>query len=156
SVREDRSLTQVQLRIRIDGRPDIVLPVDPPSPGETAELWRGNVRLDAGELPLENVGEFRVAVVATDDRDPVAGGPQDGVSRELAVRVRRDASALLEQAWEGQAAGIRDMMSETEKTRREAEERMRSVAGRVRGDGEIPAQAVERMDEGAQLAAEAQ
>ncbi|MES2708337.1 MAG: hypothetical protein V4726_17210 [Verrucomicrobiota bacterium] len=138
---EDVGFSAVKLRIRVQGKADVFLPVEA-LPERVAEAgmedsWRGGAVLDLKQVPVPDGQEFRVAVVVEDNLPPDLKGPQMGESREILVRMRRGARSLTEQVFAAQHQELKERMNQVRNELQDAKGRLNDKPDRLRHDDKM-------------------
>jgi hypothetical protein len=148
TVREDFGVASVTLQLLPQGKPEkkvVVTPLPTRVSPEVAE-WGGAAVLDLAAHDLEGVNEMVVALIAADGLPVERKGPQTGRSRELKIRIRRDAKSLMEQTVAAQAEEIRKEMEEVKKELTAARQEMANKPDMLRNDPQIQPQVLKEIE----------
>ncbi|MFN5960081.1 MAG: hypothetical protein ACK5CW_01215, partial [Verrucomicrobiota bacterium] len=148
TVREDFGVQTVTLQLLPQGKPERKLPVNPlPARATDSTEWRGNALVDLAQLDLADVPELVVALIAADNLPADRKGPQTGRSRELKIRIRRDAKSLMEQTVAAQAEEIRKAIEDAKKELVEARQGIENKPDLLRAAPEIQPEALREIEE---------
>ena len=95
---DDFGFSAVDLRVRIDGRAETVLPAAlPAKDASIPQTWHGTAALDLSKLPLAGIDTVRLRLRVSDNLPSELNGPQTASSDELVIRLDWGARAFAEQ-----------------------------------------------------------
>lgn len=153
SVVEDFGFSSLTLRVSVPGKGETLMdrPLPERDPAD-ASRWTGVAVLDLEELNPGDATDIRANLVATDTRPADMGGPGTGASREILIRVRRDARSRLEQAFLAQHEVLRKAMDATRDELHDAKRRLDDAAGRLDREERLDEHTLKQIEESAKFA----
>lgn len=162
---EDYGLSALRIKVRPAGKDEIAIDLPLPQRMEPADdgdssrkvpQWPGVGSLALAKLPLEGVNELRFNLEVADTMPDADRGPQTARSREVLIRLRRDAKSLMEQTFAKQAKQLQKDLEEAKKLVADAKWRMDPKKDQLAQQEQIQPNVLKELEESAQAANKAE
>src|SRR5204862_6528596 len=138
-------------------KPETTLQVTPLPAREADDkpFWHGVTALELKNLPLDGVSDLRFNLEVADTLPAGLKGPQTARSREILVRIRRDAKPLMQQTFAAQAEELRQEMEKAKALVHDAKYNMQDKAPHLAKEDQIHPEALKQIEKSQQKAEEA-